>query len=35
MAAEGRSDQMASDVKVQVKQRCEIEFLHMKKNDTY
>ena len=29
MAAEQRSDKMASDMEVHMKQRCEIEFLHV------
>ena len=31
MAAEQRSDKMASDMEVHMKQRCEIEFLHVEK----
>ena len=31
MAAEGQSDQMASDMDVQKKQRCVTEFLHREK----
>jgi len=30
--AEGQSDRMASDMEVQMKQRCGTEFLHAKKN---
>mgnify|MGYP001855056762 CR=1 FL=1 len=29
MAAEGHSDRMVSDMKVHMKQRCVIEFLHV------
>ena len=29
MAAEGQSDRMVSDMEVHMKQRCEIEFLHV------
>ena len=32
MAAEGQSDKMMSDMKMHVKQRCVIEFLHVEKN---
>jgi len=31
MAAEGQSDKMASDMKMWMKQMCEIEFLHVEK----
>ena len=31
MAADGQTDKMLSDVKVQMKQRCVIEFLHVEK----
>ena len=31
MAAEGQSDKMASDMEVQMKQRCVTEFLHAEK----
>ena len=32
MAAVGKSDKMASDIKVLLKQRCVTEFLHVEKN---
>ena len=31
MAAEGQSDRMVSDVQVNMKKRCGIEFLHLEK----
>ena len=34
-AAEGQSDKMASNMEVQMKQRCETEFLHEDKNCTH
>lgn len=35
MAEDGQSDRMASDVKVSMKQRRVIEFLHAVKNGTH
>jgi len=35
MAAEGHTDKMAADVEAHTKQRCGIEFLHVKKTDIH
>jgi len=35
MAAEGQSDRMVSDMKVPIKKRCGIQFLHAEKNGSH
>jgi len=35
IAAEGQSDKMASDIEMDMKQMCAIEFLHAEKNGTH